>query len=204
MTGMFQTFRNARSATVWSFGTLLMVAGAWSFCGTSVASMAETAAPRPVALGKGGTKHSRWAATVVRDGGRSGGKRPCLGINTIEIVSNSFHGPFESHTSVCSALAPREAPNVVSASLGGDTPEATVFVIGAASSVVQVQIDLKKMGHRVVNLAQLNSQQARNAQVRGGSYGVLVVKGRSCIHQITGVNSNGEVVYKGTEESCAG
>jgi hypothetical protein len=180
---------------------LLVIAAACGLCAAALASVASRAAPRPIAFGEGATKDYRWVATVVRDGGRQGGKRPCVGITTIESGSkNSAHGPFEGHSSVCSALAPSAAPNIVSVSLSD--PEATIFAIGAASGVVRLQADVGELGHRTVSLKPLNSQQARNAQVRSSNYGVLVIKGHPCIEQITGVNSNGKIVYDGPDEPC--
>jgi hypothetical protein len=200
---MGHQLREARPTKARSLVLLFIVIAIGSGWGALSASATEDDLARQVVLGKGGTKHFRWTATVVRDSGRLGGKRPCVGIDTSDIsAKRAGRAPFESHTSVCSILKPGIPPNIVSVALGGDEPEATVLVIGAASSVVEVRLSVEDVGNKSVRLKSLTERQAKVAGVKHSNYAILVLKGARCIQQIAALNRAGKVTYKGPPESC--
>jgi hypothetical protein len=179
---------------------LVLILGAWC---VSVASAIGDHVPRPVTLDHGKTKQFRWTASVVRDSGRLGGSRPCVGISTTEaIATNHARAPFESHTHLCSILRPRIPPNTLSVGRGEDGHESTVLVVGAAPGVVEVRLSLDGIGSRSIGLKPLSDEQAKAAGVRRSNYGTLVLKGATCIQQIVAVNMTGNVTYEGPSDSC--
>ena len=158
---------------------------------------------RPVVLKEG--RHGRygWQATVARANGRHGGRRPCVGVSLVDFRAKPSNFVTQRSLKVCSTLAPRQAPNIVSATIGSGGSKVTVTGMAFAPSVKVVQLDLGQKGERELRLKLLNQKQAQIAGVRIISYSAFVVPGSLCLHQFTAYGQSGEEVFKSSPEQCA-
>jgi hypothetical protein len=161
------------------------------------------AGDHPVLLGEGRTGKFSWDIQVFRDSGQRGGQRPCIGVGMSKVTSKVPPGRnFQQFSSVCSALKPLQAPNVVTESGGRGASKVTTVGMAFSSQVMKALVDFGRET-KEIKLKLLNSAQAGSAGVRQIRYAAFASKGPFCIHQVTAYGESGEVLFKGPSLPCS-
>ena len=162
---------------------------------------ARQAQYHPVSLNRGTLNGYLWTVEVTRDSGKQGGQRPCLVISDLDTRGPS-EGDFSGYTKTCSTLPSNGPPHILSATVGEDSRELSVFGIAFAPQLASAYMDFGSSGHMRVRLKPLNSVQRRNAGVRPLRYLALALKGTPCLRQVRGFNANGTEIYSGPIDEC--
>jgi hypothetical protein len=163
---------------------------------------ASAASHRPVSLASGARNGYQWEVGVVRDGGRQGGRRPCLVISTLDPPGASSDGGFSGYTKGCSPLPPSGTPLIVTDTAGQGSRELMVFGMAITPRVVSAYLDFGSDGHMRVRLKQLNSEQQRNAGVRPLRYIAFSLKGDRCLREVKGYSDQGDEIYHSPIDQC--
>lgn len=154
-----------------------------------------------VALGKGEDAAYSWGVYGHRDKGKGGAKRPCI---TVALLHRDGKFVDESDAVVCKALPSNGPFLVLSESAGEGKSQFSVFGLAYALRISKVTLGFAVTGPKTVQLHKLSQQQSRKSGLRPFRYGAFALRGESCLEEVTGFNSSGQIVYHHFLRECPG
>ena len=164
-------------------------------------SLGSSSGYRSIVLDEGKREQFRWAVSLKRGKGKSGGRRPCIDGSLLSTRPNASGLYEQSSLQVCGVVKSGAPPNVVSLS-AGKRDEVTAMGIVVEPRITAVALDLDAIGERMIPLRPLNERQRRNAGVRNLRYAAFSLPGATCLRQIIGYGKTGDELYRGTIRAC--
>jgi hypothetical protein len=150
--------------------------------------------PPYVVLATVGMGSDRWQLVVFREA-RPHTKRPCFAVG-MKLKHRSPY--FYAGTGT-----PCRLPEFGGATDARGDVDKQVLGLAFPPNVARVHLDLGPVGERDLTLKLLTEDQAREAGVQRFSWGYLKLRGESCLHEATGFDATGNVVFQATEDPAA-
>lgn len=156
-------------------GTVFLILGVALLCLMS-STVFGAQGPRALLVDHGQLNKFRWAVGVMRHSDKTGGQRPCVGVQVLDTV---YGGPsdFSQQQSLkaCSGLSLVTAPNVVSVTSGEGRRAVEVLGIAVAPAIRILHLDFGVAGTKVLRTKQFSVAQRQSAGVRSLRYAGLCV-----------------------------